>query len=168
MKYKIEQGTETFAKLEVLHKEMKRVDRAVWKLLKELRANRCVQGTCLAGGLRAVEMNKKPEGWVHFSKPSLMLFAPKATNKEWLEKFKKLPTVPYSAMNDIVGFKGGNMTADGDGFSIVRCPGIEFGKTVMLLDTGPKSKYVPPNGDIVEILESEYDRLSEAIEKGKA
>lgn len=170
MKYKIMHGTGTFAKLKVLEKQMDRVCKARNKVLKELGAERfaTLRGV-LCGGMVAVELAAKPEGFKVYDRSHPRFFAPKADNTEWSAKFNDLPTLPYSALNDIVGFKSGQMTGhESGGFAIHRCPGIEFGKTVILLETDAKAKYSPENADIVEILESEYVRLSEAIDKKKA
>lgn len=161
MKYKILKGTETFEKLTALYKEMERVRDAVDPILKEYGTDRYIstQGE-LVGGIHALELKTKPEGFKVIGKPWQRLYAPKASNTKEYKRFCALPTLPFSALNDILGFKGGALM-DGGGLSWVNCPGIEFHDKHVLLDLPNKCKYTAPNADIVEIFESEYVRLSE-------
>jgi hypothetical protein len=92
--------------------------------------------------------------------PYQKLFYPKATNKALLRRISALPTLKPKELNEIVGFRGGmSVTSTGD-FVVHRAPGIEWKKDVILMEVPAGAKYTPPSKDIVEILESEYLRLS--------
>lgn len=166
MKFKIEKGTETYVKLMDLKKQMEAARKAKHRLLHELGAVRYVPARgYLEGGMDAVEFDAQREGWVRIGGRNSKLYYPNSKNTELRERLKALPKVAHAALNTIVGFKP---VDEIDEESLVwrryNCPGVQFLRDAVLLDTG-KAKYTPPNGDIVEILESEYNRLAEAGRK---
>lgn len=165
MKFKILKGTETFEKLTALYKRMLKADRARNPILDELGSKRFAPVRGLAGGILAVEFGKPPAGWKRIGKPWQNLYEPTVKNKEMIAKLKALPVLKYDELNAIVGFKEVDHMDDEAGtWTRIRCPGVRWKKEVILMDTG-RAKYTPPNADIIEILESEYVRLSEEKRK---
>ena len=166
MKFKIEKGTETYGKLMALKKRMTAARKAVNAVLDELGAERYTPAYgAMVGGISGVELSAKPEGWVRVGGGSSRIYYPSAKNKAMRERFHALPKVSHDELNEIVGFK---RSEEIDDETLVwrryNCPGVHFGQGVVLMDTG-RAKYSPLNADIVEILESEYRRLSEKEEK---
>jgi hypothetical protein len=166
MKFKIEKGTETYRKLMALKKRMEGARKAVNEVLDELGAKRYTPAYgAMVGGISGVELAAKPEGWVRVGGGNSRIYYPSVKNTAMRERLKALPTVSHDALNRIVGFKRhDHIDEDGGVWRRFNCPGIQFVQDAVLLDTG-KAKYTPPNGDIVEILESEYNRLAEAGRK---
>lgn len=162
MKFKIEAGTETYVKLMALKKRMDAAHKAVNKVLDELGAQRyqAAYGAML-GGISAVELPSKPEGWVQVGARSSRLFYPSAKNTAWRDRLKALPTLKHDELNSVVGFNPQHrIDEDRMVWKRYKAPGIQFLKNAVLLDTGA-ADYTPPNADIVEILESEYRRLEQ-------
>lgn len=168
MKFKIEKGTETYTKLEALWARMQMAHKAALKLVNELRADQWVPRSGLAGGITAIQFAKAPEGWKRMSAKHADLFEPRAKNTLWRDRIKALDVVPYAALNEIVGFKEVDHIDENTGtWKRMRCPGLYKYADGFLLDTSI-AEYTPPNGDIVEILESEYNRLMAEDEKKPA
>lgn len=168
MKYRIDKGTETFAKLEALWKRVKKARRAARAVVDELGADQWVPQRGLAGGIMACEFKTPPEGWKRLSARHPKLYEPMAKNKALRERLAALPVVPYKDLNDIVGFKQVDHIDENTGvWRRISSPGLHPLKDCFLMDTGDAavSKYTPPNGDIVEILESEYQRLADGGKK---
>jgi hypothetical protein len=165
MKFKILKGTETYAKLDALWKQITDSRKAVNKLLDELGTHEFIDGNGIAGGLGAVAFRDKPEGWVR-SGYGPGLYYPSAKNRAMRERIAGLPVVPHSALNDIVGFKP-STSFDGDRGRMVRhrSPGFGPAEGCFTMTVSSTAKYTPPNADIIEILESEYQRLMEAADK---
>lgn len=176
MKYKILKGTATYHKLEALCKRMMAADRAAYKLVQEIRKEMGLphkgskhtyasQSDVLAGGIMAIGFDAKPEGWKVVGEPWQKLFAPKANRKDLWERIKVLPKLQLHELNDIVGFKKGMSASKDLSWVIHRAPGMEWVDEAFLMEVPSNCKYTPPNADIVEILESEYQRLSQEKKK---
>lgn len=91
-------------------------------------------------------------------------------NKPVRDRLASLPVLRNEELNSIVGFKKvDHIDEDTGRWYRMSRPGLYRGKDCFLMDTGmiPGSKYTPPNADIVEILESEYERLLDASKKNR-
>lgn len=176
MKYKILKGTATYGQLEALWKRMMAADRAAYKLVQDIRKvmglpykgskhTYASQNDLLAGGIMAIGFDTKPDGWKVVGEPWQKLFAPKANQKELWDRIKVLPKLQLHELNDIVGFKKGVSAGNDLSWVIHRAPGMEWVDGAFLMEVPSACKYTPPNADIVEILESEYRRLSEEKKK---
>lgn len=164
MKFKIEKGTGTFNKLIALRNEIKLVRDQAFAVVQEFGANEfCKAQWSLAGGIAAIKFDNPPEGWKILDKYQ-NLYYPKAKNKVALLKFATLTTIPYSALNDIVGFLGNQTVPYGQGICWVNTVGMKFGENYMLMEVreGAKYKAIP---DVIEILESEFEILSKSIDE---
>jgi hypothetical protein len=167
MKFKILKGTETYAKLDTLWKQIIASRKATNKFINELGAHEFMDGNGIAGGLSAVAFREKPEGWVK-SAYGPGLYYPSAKNRTMRDRIAALPVVPHSALNEIVGFKP-TTSIDEDRGRMVRhrAPGFGPAKGCFTMTVSSTAKYTPPNADIIEILESEYLRLMESKPKKK-
>jgi hypothetical protein len=137
-------------------------------LSKELGADEWVPHRALAGGIMACKFKVKPEGWKRLGAKYSDLYEPMEKNKALRDRLAALPVIPYKELNELVGFKRVDHIDENTGvWRRMSCPGLVVLKDCFLLDTGDASisKYTPPNADIVEILESEYQRLWEAGKK---
>ena len=76
--------------------------------------------------------------------------------------YSDLPTIKYGELNTIVNFKSPQVV----GLSFIQSVGLVFGQDEMLIEVANGCKYTPPV-DVVEILESEYEKLKVKIEKTK-
>lgn len=155
MKYRINKGTETYAKLDALYKRMQVARKAAYAFVKSVGATQFASAShVLEGGVGGVVFDKKPEGWTMVGKPWQNLYFPKVKQKELLDKIRALPLIANEDLNAIVGFKDHGLVVDEDSgsFSSIRRPGVQWVKDCVLVDVPNKCKYTPPNADIVEIL----------------
>lgn len=161
MKFKILKGTETFEKLTALAEEIKRVEIAADDLVRSVGGKtHCRSNFYLAGGVAAVVFDKQPEGWKKVGDDGH--YMPKVKNKELSERFKALPTLSLQLIQDITGYPSGEIGENKDG-QLVRfgVPGIAWNDEYVLFNASSTAPWTPPNADFIEILESEYIRLSE-------
>ncbi len=160
MKYKILKGTDTFKKLKDLEVLMLDYDKQASTLSKELSGSEdgswLGKGySCIAGGLSGIRMKEKPEGWRVTTKNYPDFFTPKINkqNKEVLDRIDALPTLNYDDLNAIVGFD-----YQSSGMRWFNCPGVDWYDDYVLLNIDNACRFIP-NGDMIEILESEYITL---------
>jgi hypothetical protein len=160
MKFKILKGTETYDKLTELKRRCDEAHAALVAVLDELGTDEYIEPHgLLAGGVIAIRLATKPEGWRN-SDWGKGFYVPKRNNQEWNTRLYSLPLIKNKELNDIVGFMPHRK-----GLTMLQRPGIEWMTEQVVLTMDPESKYTPPNADIIEILESEYQRLNEAADK---
>ncbi len=160
MKFKVLKGTETFSKLDALKDKVISVRMAAIKAVESLGSTRhCKRASVLAGGVAALHFEEKPEGYKIIDAQRKLYF-PKASKKKDYEMLWNLPTVTYSELNDIIGFKGGQVVERDDKSYWISTVGWNWGKEEMLIETESGCKYTP-NSDMIEILESEWYALEE-------
>lgn len=163
MKFKINNGTETFKNLKDVQSRMKECNAAASALAKELGGvdgQRLSGGhDCIAGGLGGIKLSSKPDGWRNASKHHYGFYFPKITksNKPILAKIADLPKVTYRDLNSVVGFE-----FQSSGLTWFNCPSVKWGPEYVLLAIH-EDCYFTPNADMVEILDSEYKTLAEAL-----
>lgn len=163
MKYKIKKGTETFKKLVILQQHIKEVESEAFKIVESLGATKyCKAFNKLAGGISAIRLEKKPEGFKNVDKDWRMLFYPKASNKKVCKEIESLPTIKYDELNNIIGFEAPQTVSCERGIGWVNTVGLIFGKDFMLLDVENGCVF-KPNKDTIEILESEYQKLKSKL-----
>lgn len=169
MKFKIAKTTETFKKLAEFKKQVESVNTQAGKLSKELggTGRYCKKIHRLAGGVSGIEFKQKPEGFKVVGEPYQNLYYPKVTNKTACKQIEALPTLEYNALNSIIGFKSPQTVSADRGIVWINAPSVIWGKNEMLLDIESGCKYTPPSKDIVEILESEYEKLKNKIVESK-
>ena len=164
MKYKIVKGSKLFKSLTDLKAKIDSVNSQAMNLAIELGGvSSATNNRRLAGGIDAVEFKEKPIGWKAVGEKWDNLYYPKSdkANKEIHTKINALPTMDYDELNNMVGFKS-QFSSNGRGISHYRCVGMKWSKSVILMETADENKYVPIEG-VIEILGSEYDKLSKAI-----
>lgn len=106
----------------------------------------------------AVEIEgEKPTGWKSIGPSWQNLYWPLAKNKKVLEELSSLPKIKNEAINNPLGFS----FCVGPNLEIYHRPGILFHKKFILVDTG--NVEYQPVADMIEILESEYDKLAKLI-----
>lgn len=167
MKYKISVGSETFKKLEALHKKIKDANKAANELVSRLGGKaRARRRDKLCGGIDAIQFENSPEGWKCVDK-SQDLYFPKAANKVLIAEIKELPVVDVDELNEIVGFDGPQFASRDGKEYYVETVQVSFGRSYMVMSVSRGCKYKPLK-DIEEILESEYERLFNKIHKKKS
>lgn len=160
MKYKVAKGTKIFSDLEDMFKEIDRVDLLAKEMAAKYGANfgYLTPSNCLARGLVAIELTKKPDGWRMFDKSSYGYYCPKRIKKNHpiIDEWNSLPVIHYSVFNDIVGYK----IQKQEGFLSFNM-GLKKSKdgNFFLLNCNEKCSYTPISQDIIEILTSEYNSL---------
>ncbi len=159
MYFKVLHGTDTEVKLRELKVRIDKCDDAALALAKELGGDQIGTSNhsdCLAGEIEAIHFKEAPpkELWRKVGESYQMFFMPKVKNKSALGKIAALDKVRDSELNDLVGFPKGLQVV---GLSIIRRVGVSFGKTI-LIESSAGIKMKPP-ADMVEILESEYEKL---------
>jgi hypothetical protein len=164
MKYKILKGTELFKNLTAFKKKMADVRKQAMDLAIELGGvSSASNGRYLAGGIDAVEFKEKPEGWRSVGNSWQNLYYPKADkkNKEIHNKIQALPRLDFDELNALVGFTG-QFCSDERGIAHVKSVSIKWHKDFILMETAEGTEYTPVK-DVIEILGSEYDTLSNSI-----
>jgi DNA-directed RNA polymerase subunit N (RpoN/RPB10) len=164
MKFKISKGTETFNKLVELKEKVITVNEAARAVVNELGASKyCHRSHHLAGGISALVFDKKPEGYKEVGEKYQNFFYPKVANKAALEKIESLTLVEFDDLNKIVGFKAPQTVSSERGIMWISTVGLTWAEhgipeEDMVMDIENGCKYTPP-ADVVEILESEYEKL---------
>ncbi len=106
----------------------------------------------------AVEIfGEKPDGWKSVGDKYQCLYYPKVSNKKDSKIIAALPRIKNEAINEPLGF-GFNI---GPNLEVYYRPGIAFHKKYILVDIGNSEYKKKP--DMIEILESEYNKLHKAI-----
>lgn len=161
MKYKILKGSKTFEELNSLHQRMTECNLAATALAKELGGTDKILfgGRRIAGGLEGIWFETKPEFWKLTHRDWHNFFCPKICKQteDVRERINALPEVKYEDLNKIVGFK----------YQVVNLtwhniPGVVWGDDLCLLNVDSNCEFTP-NGDMVEILDSEYKQIEKEL-----
>lgn len=172
MKFKVLKGTKLFDQLTKVGEDIREADNTAYKLGKEL-GYKSIRGGrhVLGGGISAFQSSELPKGWKYaYPKSDREAVFPmnKKVNKELLDRIAALPKVEHEALNKILKFdpwKHNDKAYNGDGsFKIQWYPGIQWKDEYVLLDVSEYMVYKPVK-DMIEILESEYEKLSKAKNK---
>jgi hypothetical protein len=159
MKFKILPKTEAYDRLMDLKKRMIAVNEEAGKLVEELGGSEyCNKQHVAFGGIAAIKFAEKPKGWRIVGKTWQNLYFPKASEKQLLQKISNLPVIEYEEINNIVKFKAPQTVSHENHLAWVSCVGLIWGKNYILISVAPGAKYEPPK-DIIEIVESEYEKL---------
>lgn len=170
MKFKVLKGTELFEKLSALGDNIKECDNKSFELAKELGFKNCYgKSFLLAGGLYGlipIDGKTKPEGyaWAFNDRTgnAVMPIKNRKANKEIIDKIDSLPTVEYDELNNLVNYHRAlsNKPNETGGTRFSFHPAINWTKEFILIDVPVSNgrKYRPAK-DMVEILESEYQKL---------
>lgn len=167
MKFKVVKGTKLFDQLVDVQKEIRRVNGEARKLVESLGYKKYWPSSELAGGIVAIHCpTGKPEGWAVFWKDEKHCYMPaknKKENKELWAKINALPVLEYSYLNDLLDYKPLTHRTDN---RVSFGPGIQWEKDYVLLEFADyvAAKYKPVK-DMIEILESEYVKLSKLKNK---
>lgn len=160
MKFKIVKGNPLYDSFMELKKRTMEVNKAANDFAKKVGGKASCRSQNVAyGGISAIEFDAKPEGWRMVGDKYRHLFFPKATNKELLKEIAALPKIQYDEINNIVGFDAPQTVTSNQGILWVNCVGISYGKDYILLNVTSGAKYNPPK-HVIEILESEYEKLN--------
>jgi len=166
MKYKVVKGTKLFDELWSIQKQMQSCHDEVKKIADTIPEadGFSKRSHCLAGGIAAFHFKEysmgAPDGWRKMEKGFTPWFMPKSSdkrNKELLSRISKLPVIDYEAINDLLGF---NFHITGE-MQIWYAPIVEWRKKYVLIEMPSDRKYKPKDG-MIEILDSEFIKLSKA------
>lgn len=173
MKFKILKGTVLYEQLVAIQKRADKCLQASQKLAKSIGATNVAtrDGRNLAGGVDAFEFpyGKDPDAML-WMKPdrhnSPRLFYPRSgkkytQNQELHDKIDALPVVTIDEYNAIIGFErhwGSNLTH-------YVTYGLSIHKDFALIKISEGATYAPATEDMVEILESEYEKLKKLIKE---
>lgn len=160
MKFKVSEGNETYEKFMALRMKISLVQKESVELVESLGAQKfCKKLNVAYGGIGAILFDKKPQGWKMVGEQGDNLFYPKATEKELNLKFNALPTISFNEINQIVKFNAPQTICNGGNMQWIDCIGLVWGKDCVLISVTEGAKYEAPV-DVIEILESEYQRLT--------
>lgn len=172
MKFKILNGTALFVALLELKTKIDSANDERDKLVKELGFEDVgTSGRYLAGGIQAIHIphhKDVPADWKRLGDKYSDFYMPKASgkdNKALWKKIEALPVVQNEELNKLLKYSSGAFSR-GSGIGWARRPAIAFGKTVIVVDTGELKIKKPADG-MIEILDSEYDKLKSKIDKTK-
>lgn len=160
MKFKILKGTPLFDKLIDVKTKIRDCNAAAFALVKEMGYER-MRGKemVLAGGISSIEIKGgKPDGWrVAFAEKTKDEYFPSKLkqNKEILSKISALPVVGYEELNDILDYDFHKH----EGKRLSFHPAVIWKEDFILVSVA-EYMYYQPAKDMVEILESEYMKLS--------
>ncbi len=161
MKFKVSAGNETYEKFMALREKIDLVNTESEAVVESLGGKRYCKGHNVAyGGIAAIQfLRQPPQGFKMVGESYRNLYYPKATQKELIKKFNLLPTIRYDEINDIVNFHAPQTINSGEGLQWISCIGLHWGKEDVLITIPDGAKYTAPK-HVIEILESEYERLS--------
>lgn len=155
MKFKVEKGTDTYNKLSEVFDKIKDYNNQAMSLANKLGSEEFgISFKGVAGGISCIKYKDKPEGFKVVGKPYQNLFMPKANNKKLWEEINELPILSFDEFNSVIGFE-----PQFKGLKFYRTYGYTHLNDKFLIDTGD-ADYTPKD-DMIEILESEYKKLSE-------
>ena len=166
MKFKILKGTKAYAKFVALHAERNRCIAEARKVAKKVGAKQWHWAWwAVAGGISAFVFKEKPEGWGNAYTPHEEgCFMPKKNlkaNKELLAEIKALPVVEEEAINSIIKY-------DSDKHCTTRRkmfhPGYSMHEGYVLLSFSACVDAYKPIKDVIEITNTEYNKLKKAKE----
>lgn len=167
MKFKVVKGTETFDKLVAFRAHVDDVKKQAEDVVALLGGIRyCHKANKLAGGIGAIEFENKPDGYKVVGEKWQGLYYPKVSNKKDCALIEKLPTIEYNELNSIVNFKAPQTISTERGILWVSTVTLTFGDNESLIDVSNGCTYDPP-ADVVEILESEYDKIRKKLNPNK-
>lgn len=176
MKFKVLKGTDLFAKLSDIKNQMLLADQEALELMNSIKLEGIVlEGYSrpshgIAGGIRAfccdryLRKENLPSGWMLMERSLSKWIFPKSgdkNNKDLLERIKKLPIVSSNELKELLNY-GNYAFAVHNGMGISTVPGVQWGDKYILLSTPDGIDYKPVK-DMVEILVSEFDKLSKTI-----
>lgn len=116
------------------------------------------------GGIEAVELPRKPDGWKVYGDSWSGCFAPKAVNKKIWREWRELPRVRTGEMKALLNYGNYSGPNPNGGFGLVwsSFPGLTISDSIILVETSEVAKaYVPVEG-MVEILGSEFLELQKS------
>jgi hypothetical protein len=166
MKFKIYRVTTIGKQLDELFDKMVSCRKEAINLIEELGAKEFCDASgpfTLAGGIHGIRFPEKPKGW--------KLIAPKQfndvyfpmdnnANRELLSRIKRLPTVMYDELNNILGFEEQEYpNPHGRGMVMCTHPYINTKGNVYLMSISEEARYTPKSSAIIEITVSEYKEL---------
>ena len=159
MYYRVNPDTKTYQEFENFYKKVEEYNKIAIDFRNSLGFTKhLIPRDNVGGGILAVYSPTQPEGYKKFVSRTLTSgwWQPKANNKEMLEKFNSLPTVTRDELNEIIGFKKQFL-------SFVFVYGYAVTKSEIedcyIIGINEKADF-SPSKDLVEILASEYKRLS--------
>jgi hypothetical protein len=169
MYFKVKQGTKLFDDLKKLEEKMESCFDSSVELLEDIfgdeseNMNFVPDFTKLAGGIIAVQLEKRRKGWEKHLAPwaeGQNLYKPNERMKEMkeaVERMKNLPTVSESEINSIINFE--KIKDEG---RVLTCPGFMFFDDLVVFDFPDyiTEEYYKPVDGMVEITEEEYNNLT--------
>lgn len=161
MKFKVEKGTETYDKFEELFERIDKYDDEAIEMRNSLGFKKhCLHQENVGGGIYGIFSSEKIEGFKKHPRHH-SLWIPKIANKEIIEKFKSLPVVTRDEYNDVIGFEQQFV-----GLTLYRTYGLKKSEVedCYLITMGENVEF-KPSKDLIEIVGSEYKRLSEKSTK---
>jgi hypothetical protein len=163
MKFKVLEGTQTFDNFKTFFENSKRVNKQALDLAYKLGFEEFVTAREVSGGISAFVSKEKRDGYKQvYKKHGNNFWFPKSTkeNKELINEINNLPVITIDEFNSIIGFEPEFI---GDKF--IRRYSLSFSEigNCYMVDTGIAKDY-KPNSDMIEILESEYNKLREELQ----
>jgi len=176
MKFKVLKGTDLFNDFINLDKRLKDANKARKALANKIKLPGFkITGTSsssryAAGSINAFQVDKYisnkdqlPAGWKAMERLSTNWIFPKSekSNKELLKSIYDLPTVDRSDVNDIIKFAGmyQDNSFSGSGIRFINGYALSIQKDYILIDTDNTGTQYKPLKDMIEILDSEYEKL---------
>jgi hypothetical protein len=165
MKYKILPGTPLFDSIQELKRFGIEADKSAEKWIidffGEFKKYVMPYGNTW-GGISAVVLDQKPEGWrIHGDKWN-SCFAPKAVNKKIWAEWAALPCVKDSEIKTLLNYGTYSGVKSGGGMGIIwsTMPGLVIANDYVLVEASEIAKAYTPVDGMVEILGSEFLELS--------
>ena len=109
------------------------------------------------GGVSAIKLDMKPEGWKYYGSQRQGFVTPKVGNKEENERLSQLTEISPDQRNNIIGFEQEFLSTN-NGIGHLKTYDIKDGGDFHLITTHQNSKYTPIKG-VEPIDEDEYNSL---------
>jgi hypothetical protein len=175
MKYKVLEGTPLYQILSNVQKKMENAANLSKAIVKEVGAEDYARASHkIAGGIRAFKFkecickNSEKPGWKKMESGCtfwLMPLAKEKSNKDLLKRIDALPTIGIEQINLPLNFNGGAVSSDG-GIAWVSTPAVVFPdkkQKIFLIEIHPEFKDYKPVDGMIEILESEFNKLKDNV-----
>jgi hypothetical protein len=160
MYFKVKEKSKLFEQLKAIETRIKEANDAATTLVKEMGYEDFYRKSFpyVGGGISAIVSKTRPADWASmaakFGKPNLYMPKRHSKGKVLWDKIEALPLVKNDEIYKIINYPTGLMVT----------PGIRFGKATFLIQIDESINYVPVKG-MVEILASEFKKLSEIVNK---
>lgn len=162
MHYKIESGSELYERMMQLQEECKEANKVCQDYVNKTYGDETKWASdnyCIGGGLKAVQLDEKPEGYKSVGDSWQHLFQPYARNKKAWKEWDALPKVKQDELKSLLNY-GNYSGAKQGGFMMSTLPNVYWKEDFILVKCAEFATSYEPVEGMTEILASEFNELN--------